>query len=44
MDQKKKLQAKYPKEFKEETFSLVREQGYSVAKATEGVGVTPALL
>ncbi len=41
---KKRTQKQYPKEFKEEAVSLVLEQGYSVAKAAESVGVSSKLL
>ena len=34
----------YPKEFKEEVVSPVLDQGYSVAKAAESVGVKPSLV
>ena len=40
----KRTQKQYPKEFKEEAVSLVLEQGYSVAKAAESVGVSSKLL
>lgn len=31
---------RYPKEFKEETVALVREQGHTVTEAAEAVGVS----
>lgn len=34
----------YSPEFKEEAVALVRDQGYSVPKAAEAVGVTAAML
>lgn len=40
---KKQTRRHYPKEFKEETVALVTEQGYSVAKAAESVGITTGL-
>lgn len=35
---------RYPKAFKEEAVALITEQGYSVAKAAEAVGVKSDLL
>lgn len=40
----KQTRKKYPKEFKEEAVALVTEQGYSVPKAAEAVGVATNLL
>ena len=40
----KQTRRQYPKGFKEETVALVTEQGYSVAKAAESVGITTGLL
>jgi len=40
----KRTYKRYPKEFKEEVVSLVLDQGYSVAKAAESVGVKPSLV
>ena len=34
----------YPKEFKEEAVTLVTEQGYTVPKAAEGLGVATNML
>ena len=38
MNQKKTYRS-YPKSFKEEAVSLITEQGYSVAKAAESLGI-----
>ena len=43
MNQKRSYK-RYPKEFKEEVVSLVLDQGYSVVKAAESVGVKPSLV
>ena len=40
----KRTYKRYPKEFKEEVVSLVLNQGYSVAKAAESVGVKASLV
>jgi len=40
----KRSYKRYPKEFKEEVVSLVLDQGYSVAKAAESVGVKASLV
>lgn len=40
----KRTYKSYPKEFKEEVVSLVLDQGYSVAKAAESVGVKASLV
>ena len=40
----KRTYKRYPKEFKEEVVSLVLDQGYSVAKAAESVGVKASLV
>jgi len=40
----KRTYKRYPKEFKEEVVSLVLDQGYSVAKAAESVGVKTSLV
>ncbi len=40
----KRTYKRYPNEFKEEVVSLVLDQGYSVAKAAESVGVKPFLV
>jgi len=40
----KRTYKRYPKEFKEEVVALVLDQGYSVAKAAESVGVKPSLV
>jgi transposase len=40
----KRAYKQYTKEFKEEAVALVNEQGYSVAKAAESLGVNPNLL
>ena len=40
----KRTYKRYPKEFKEEVVSLVLDQGYSVAKAAESVGVKSSLV
>lgn len=40
----KRAYKRYPKEFKEEAVTSVREQGYSVAQAAEDVGVTTTVL
>ena len=40
----KRAYKKYPQAFKEEVVALVREQGYSIAKAAESVGIKPSLL
>ena len=41
---KKQSRRTYPKAFREEAVALVTEQGYSVAKAAEAVGVTTGLM
>lgn len=41
---KKQPRKTYPRAFKEEAVALVTEQGYSVPKAAEAVGVTAGLL
>ena len=40
----KRSYKKYPKEFKEEAVALVTEQGYSVTKAAEALGVATNML
>ena len=40
----KRTYKRYPKEFKEEVVSLILNQGYSVAKAAESVGVKTSLV
>jgi transposase len=40
----KRSYKQYPKEFKEEAVALVTEQGYTVPKAAEAVGVAPNIL
>ena len=40
----KQTRRKYPKAFKEEAVALVTEQGYSVQKAADAVGVAVNLL
>ena len=40
----KRAYKQYPQAFKEEVVALVREQGYSIAKAAESVGIKPSLL
>jgi len=40
----KRSYKQYPKEFKEEAAALVTEQGYSVAKAAEALGVATNVL
>jgi len=40
----KRTYKRYPKEFKEEVVSLVLDQGYSVARAAESVGVKSSLV
>ena len=40
----KRAYKRYPKEFKEEVVSLILDQGYSVAKAAESVGVKASLV
>ncbi len=40
----KQTKRRFTAEFKEEAVALVRDQGYSVARAAEAVGVTPAML
>jgi len=41
---KKRAYKQYPREFKEEAVALVTEQGYTVPKAAESLGVSPNLL
>lgn len=41
---KKRAYKRYSKEFKEEAVALVTEQGYSVAKAAESLGLNPNVL
>lgn len=43
MSQKKSYK-QYPREYKEEAVALVIEQGYSVAKAAESLGINPNML
>ncbi len=40
----KRCYKKYPPEFNEEAVALVTEQGYTVSKAAEAVGVTAKIL
>ena len=40
----KRSYKKYPPEFKEEAVALVTEQGYTVPKAAEALGVTAKML
>lgn len=40
----KRTRKQYSKEFKEEAVALVTEQGYSVSKAAEAVGISTGLL
>ena len=40
----KRTKRQFNVEFKQEAVALVRDQGYSVAKAAEAVGITPAML
>ena len=40
----KRCYKKYPPEFKEEAVALVTEQGYTVPKAAEILGVTAKML
>lgn len=40
----KRSYKQYPREFKEEAVALVTEQGYSVPKAAESLGINPNLL
>ena len=40
----KRSYKKYPPEFKEEAVALVTEQGYTVSKAAEALGVTTKML
>lgn len=40
----KRSNKQYSKEFKEEAVALVTEQGYSVAKAAESLGINPNML
>jgi transposase len=40
----KRAYKQYSNEFKEDVISLARDQGYSVAKAAESVGIKPSLL
>jgi transposase len=40
----KRTKKHYSNEFKEEAVALVRDQGYSVPRAAEAVGVTAAML
>ena len=40
----KRSYKQYPKEFKEEAVTLVTEQGYTVPKAAEGLGVATNML
>ena len=39
----KRAYKQYPQAFKEEVVALVREPGYSIAKAVESVGIKPSL-
>ena len=41
---KKRSYKQYPREFKEEAVALVTEQGYSVPKAAESLGINSNLL
>ena len=43
MSQKRSYK-QYPREYKEEAVALVLEQGYTVAKAAESLGINPNLL
>ena len=43
MSQKRSYK-QYPKEFKEEAVSLVREQGYSVSEAAKSLGIATNML
>jgi len=40
----KRCYKQYPKEFKEEAVALITEQGYTVAKAAEALGVATNML
>ena len=40
----KRSYKQYPKEFKEEAVALITEQGYTVAKAAEALGVATNML
>jgi transposase len=40
----KRSYKQYPKEFKEEAVALVKEQGYSVPKAAESLGIATNML
>ena len=43
MSQKRSYK-QYPREYKEEAVALVTEQGYSVSKAAESLGINPNML
>lgn len=43
MSQKRSYK-QYPREYKEEAVALVTEQGYSVPKAAESLGINPNML
>lgn len=43
MSQKRSYK-QYPREYKEEAVALVTEQGYSVPKAAESLGINPNIL
>ena len=40
----KRTYKQYPREYKEEAVALVTEQGYSVPKAAESLGINPNML
>lgn len=40
----KRSYKQYPREYKEEAVALVTEQGYSVPKAAESLGINPNML
>ncbi len=40
----KQTKKQYPREFKEEAVSLVNEQGYSVQKAADSLGIRSNML
>lgn len=40
----KRTYKQYPREYKEEAVALVTEQGYSIPKAAESLGINPNML
>ena len=44
MMSQKRSYKQYPREYKEEAVALVTEQGYSVSKAAESLGINPNML